>query len=65
MIRRQIIKLTVRYTPQKKQLINDAVRATIIKKGIVISRAKTSKEIFETSNYNRSIEIPTCGSGKL
>ena len=54
-----------RRTAGQTQIIKETIEATIKKNGVVVSHAKTAREICETVNYNRSIEIPVCGMGKL
>ena len=48
-----------------KELVEKQIAATIQKNGIVISTAKTVKEICATSNYNRSVEIPIYNTQNL
>lgn len=53
-------KIRTRYSAIQKKSVQDAIFETIDKNGIVVSCARTPKEICETLNYNRSIEIPIC-----
>ncbi len=61
----RIIKRRLRRNGRKKKLVQEAIQATISENGIVVSRAITVKEICTVENYNRSIEMPICGTGKL
>lgn len=49
----------------QKKLVQEAIKATLAKNGVVVSRATTVKEICAAANYNRSVEVPLCGTGKL
>ena len=62
---KQIIKFRVRRNEHQKKLVQEVIKATISKNGIVVSRATTVKEICASANYNRSVELPICGTGKL
>ena len=55
----------VYYSAHQKEAVRDAVVKTMSKKGIVISYAKTAKEICSVQNYNCSIELPVGGTKKM
>lgn len=57
-------KMLTRSTKQQKQDIEQAIKVMLVENKIVISQAKTAKEICSTLNYNRSVESPLCGTGK-
>ena len=59
------IKMLTRSAKQQKQDIEQAIKVMLVENKIVISQAKTAKEICSTRNYNRSVESPLCGTGKL
>ncbi len=61
----RIIRIRARRNEHQKKLIQEAIKATLSKNGVVVSRATTVKEICAVANYNRSIEIPIYGTGKL
>lgn len=61
----RIIRIRVRRNEHQKKLVQEAIKATLSKNGVVVSRATTVKEICAAANYNRSVEIPICGTGKL
>lgn len=62
---KRIIKIRARRNEQHKKLVQEAIKATLSKNGVVVSRATTVKEICADTNYNRSVELPICGTGKL
>lgn len=64
MVKRRM-KIRRRYSADQKKLVQDAIVETIVKNGIVVSCARTAKEICSTTNYNCSIEIPVCGTGRV
>lgn len=55
---KRVLKIRVRYSSHQKQLVKEAILATINTSGIVVSHAKTVREICATANYNRSVELP-------
>jgi hypothetical protein len=57
--------IRIRRNEHQKKLVQEAIKATLSKKGVVVSRATTVKEICAAANYNRSVEVPLCGTGKL
>lgn len=59
------IKMLTRSAKQQKQDIEQAIKVMLVENKIVISQARTAKEICSTRNYNRSVESPLCGTGKL
>ena len=59
------IKIRTHSTKRQKRDIEQAIKVMLIENKIVISQAKTAKEICSTHNYNRSVESPLCGTGKL
>lgn len=61
----RIIRIRVRRNKQQKELVQEAIKATLSKNGVVVSSATTVKEICAAANYNRSVELPVCGTGKL
>lgn len=58
-------KIRGRYSADQKKLVQDAILETLRKNEVVVSCARTAKEICSTTNYNRSIEIPVCGTGRV
>lgn len=62
---KRLIRIEVRRNEHQKKLVQEAIRTTLSQKGVVVSRATTVKEICATANYNRSVELPICGTGKL
>ena len=61
----RIIRIRIRRNEHQKKLVQEAIKATLSKNGVVVSRATTVKEICTAANYNRSVEVPLCGTGKL
>ena len=61
----RIIRIRTRRNEQQKKLVQEAISATLSKNGVVVSRATTVKEICAAANYNRSVEVPLCGTGRL
>ena len=61
----RIIRIKIRRNEHQKKLVQEAIKATLSKNGVVVSRATTVKEICAAANYNRSVEVPICGTGKL
>lgn len=61
----RIIRLKVRRNEYQKKLVQEAIKSTLSKNGVVVSHATTVREICAAANYNRSVEIPICGTGKL
>lgn len=61
----RIIRIRIRKNEHQKKLVQEAIKATLSKNGVVVSRATTVKEICAAANYNRSVEVPLCGTGKL
>lgn len=61
----RIVRIRVQRNARKKKIVQDAIKATLTKNGVVVSRTTTVKEICATANYNRSVELPVCGTGKL
>ena len=61
----RIIRIRIRRNEHQKKLVQEAIKATLSKNGVVVSRATTVKEICAAANYNRSVEVPICGTGKL
>lgn len=61
----RIIRIRIRRNEHQKKLVQEAIKATLSKNGVVVSRATTVKEICAAANYNRSVEVPLCGTGKL
>ena len=59
------IKIRTRFTKRQKRDIEQAIKVMLVENKVVISQAKTAKEISSTRNYNRSVESPLCGTGKL
>lgn len=57
--------IRIRRNEHQKKLVQEAIKATLSKKGVVVSRATTVKEICAAANYNCSVEVPLCGTGKL
>lgn len=57
--------IRIRRNEHQKKLVQEAIKATLSKKGVVVSCATTVKEICAAANYNRSVEVPLCGTGKL
>lgn len=57
--------IRIRRNEHQKKLVQEAIKATLSKNGVVVSRATTVKEICAAANYNRSVEVPLCGTGKL
>lgn len=57
--------MLTRSAKQQKQDIEQAIKVMLVENKIVISQARTAKEICSTRNYNRSVESPLCGTGKL
>lgn len=62
---KQMLWIRTRQNERKRKLVQDAIKATLSKNGIVVSHATTIEEICATSNYNLSVELPICGKGKL
>ena len=62
---KRIIRIRIRRNEYQKKLVQEAIKATLSKDGVVVSRATTVKEICAAANYNRSVEAPLCGTGKL
>ena len=50
---------------KKKDRIENEIKTMIAVNGIVVSKARTAREICSLSNYYRSVELPVCGKGKL
>lgn len=61
----RIIRIRMQRNEHQKKLVQEAIKATLAKNGVVVSRATTVKEICAAANYNRSVEVPLCGTGKL
>ncbi len=61
----RIMRIKIHRDEQYKKLVQKSITATLSKKGVVVSHATTAKEICAVANYNRSIELPICGTGKL
>lgn len=61
----RIIRIRVHRNANQKKIVQESIKATLSKKGVVVSRATTVREICATANYNRSVELPICGTGKL
>lgn len=61
----RVIRIRTRRNEQQKKLVQEAISATLSKNGVVVSRATTVKEICAAANYNRSVEVPLCGTGRL
>lgn len=57
--------MKTRFTKQQKQDIEQAIKVMLVENKIVISQAKTAKEICATCNYNQSVESHLCGTEKL
>ena len=60
----RFIGVRVRYSAHQKEAVRDAVTKTIAKKGIVVSHARTAKGICSIANYNCSIGLSVCKTGK-
>ena len=61
----RIIRIRIQRNEHKKKLVQEAIKTTLSKDGVVVSRATTVKEICAAANYNRSVEVPLCGTGKF
>lgn len=61
----RIMRIRAQKNAHQKKLVQEAIQATLSKKGVVVSRATTVKEICAAANYNRSVEVPVCGTGRL
>ena len=59
------IRIRTRQNSNQKELVQNAIKETLRQKGVVVSNATTVKEICAMANYNRSIELPICGTGKF
>ena len=55
---KKIINLKKERNIQRKEVVQEAIRETLSKEGIVISHATTVREICNSFGYNRSVEIP-------
>lgn len=60
-----IIRIRKLRNERQKRIVQEKINATLSKSGVVISHASTVKEICAAANYNRSVEVPLCGRGKL
>jgi hypothetical protein len=61
-MRSSVVKKRPHRTNQQNKLVQEAIKATLSKKGVVVSRATTVKDICAAANYNFSVELdlPTC-----
>lgn len=60
---KKAIKGTIGYSISQNCKIQDSISETIKKPGIIISSAKTAKEICSAPNYNCSVELFLSGPG--
>lgn len=58
-------RLMNRPNKKKRELIENEIKTMIAVNGVVVSKAKTTREICSSLNYYRSIELPVCGKGKI